>query len=62
MLSKIQWPQAAVIIAMLVCVSGTALAGPSLGVSLESLRFLLGGEGVLAMLAAWFMKAPGGAK
>jgi hypothetical protein len=59
MLAKIQWPQAAVVIAMLVCVSTTALAGPSLGVSLESLRFVLGGEGVLAMLGAWFLKAPG---
>lgn len=59
MLAKIGWPQAAIVMTLIVCVCALALAGPALGVPLDSLRYVLGGSSVLGIIGAWLTKAPG---
>jgi len=61
MLAKLNWPSAAIVIALIVCVCGLALAGPALGVEPDTLRFVLGGSAVFSTLLSWLMKPPGGA-
>jgi hypothetical protein len=52
MRSKIQWPTAAVIMTTIVALTTLALAGPSLGLSDDILRYALGGAGGVGALIA----------
>lgn len=55
-LSSLSWPTAAVLCTALVVIAATMLAGPSLGLESETLRYLLSAEAGLGLLVTAIMR------
>lgn len=53
---KLHWPTAAVCCTAIVAVAATAILGPLTGLDAETLRMVLGGEGVLGVAVASLLR------
>lgn len=56
MKKRLQWPTAAVLIAALIVIGATLLAGPALGLSPETLHSALASEGLLSAVVLGAMR------
>ncbi len=54
---NLSWPTAAVLCVAIVCLALTIVLGPYLGLDAETLRFVLGAEGVIGASIAALMRS-----